>query len=153
MFANRVRESRKKMGKTQQEIADFVGISRTYLSMIENGKANMTFALRVKLAQMLGISPGYDEVVPENTAELLCDKNTIFLELVKAKALFKFYENWTSKLGLDYVLATAFVVPESALPDTIGALDIWADELVGYAVDEYPRPEWFDERWNEKHKA
>ena len=38
-LGNKIRERRKEKGLSQSDLAGMVGISRTYLSMIENGKA------------------------------------------------------------------------------------------------------------------
>ena len=51
----RVRCSREERGLTQQSLADVIGIDRTYLSGIENGRRNVSFENLVRLARGLGI--------------------------------------------------------------------------------------------------
>ena len=51
----RVRSSREERGLTQQSLADVIGIDRTYLSGIENGRRNVSFENLVRLARGLGI--------------------------------------------------------------------------------------------------
>ena len=51
----RVRSSREKRGLTQQSLADVIGIDRTYLSGIENGRRNVSFENLVRLARGLDI--------------------------------------------------------------------------------------------------
>ena len=55
-FGDRVRTARKNEGLKQAELADKVGISRTYLSQIEQGRArNLSLRLAQKLSEKLGI--------------------------------------------------------------------------------------------------
>jgi transcriptional regulator with XRE-family HTH domain len=44
-----LREAREHLGKTQQEMADFLGISRNYVTMIEGGDKPFSDKLRRKL--------------------------------------------------------------------------------------------------------
>lgn len=61
-FGQRVRQERKEQEYNQQELADRVGISRTYLSQIEQGKAqNLSLRLAQKLSTELGIESPYEE--------------------------------------------------------------------------------------------
>ena len=53
---NRVKEYRKKAGMTQPQAAEKLGISVTYLSLIENGKANLTEGKMRKFAELFGTS-------------------------------------------------------------------------------------------------
>lgn len=52
----RVRELRRRAGETQAETASAVGISRPYLSEVENG-ANVTLAVIYGLAEHFGVTP------------------------------------------------------------------------------------------------
>lgn len=50
-----IKEFRIQQGLTTEELAEIVGISRTYLSQIENGKVNnISTKILVKLASALG---------------------------------------------------------------------------------------------------
>ncbi|WP_103028108.1 helix-turn-helix domain-containing protein [Salinibacter altiplanensis] len=61
-FGKRVQRERKEQGYSQEELADEVGVSRTYLSQIEQGKAqNLSLRLAQKLGTKLGIESPYQE--------------------------------------------------------------------------------------------
>ena len=53
---NNVKHYRKKSKLTQEEVADRIGISVSYLSMIENGKANLTEDKMRKFSELFGVS-------------------------------------------------------------------------------------------------
>lgn len=60
MIAKKLKERREKIGLTQGDIADMVGISRQYYNHLENGYYNNPSALLLKkLADALKISIGY----------------------------------------------------------------------------------------------
>ena len=42
---------------TQQELADASGLERTYISLIENGRQNLTIEAALKIANALDIQP------------------------------------------------------------------------------------------------
>lgn len=61
-FGKRVRQERKNQGYNQEELADKVEISRTYLSQIEQGKAqNLSLRLAQQLSTELGIESPYQQ--------------------------------------------------------------------------------------------
>lgn len=49
--------ARIKKGLTQDELCEMVGIGRTTLSQLEQGKANPKLTLMKKLSKALGVSP------------------------------------------------------------------------------------------------
>lgn len=55
-FGARIRELREREGLTQQKLALMIGIDRTYLSGIENGKRNVSFDNLVKIACGLDVT-------------------------------------------------------------------------------------------------
>lgn len=66
-FGSRVRERREQEGWTQETLAQKVGISRTYLSKIEQGRAtNLSLRLAEELNTTLGLEVAVqaDESVP-----------------------------------------------------------------------------------------
>lgn len=64
-FGSRVRRERKSQGYSQEELADEVEISRTYLSQIEQGKAqNLSLRLAQRLSTKLGIESPYQKEKP-----------------------------------------------------------------------------------------
>jgi transcriptional regulator with XRE-family HTH domain len=56
-LAKNVRRLRTKIGMTQEELAEYVGIYRTYLSRIESGQANPSLSVIIALASALETSP------------------------------------------------------------------------------------------------
>lgn len=53
-MANKVRERREELGKTQDWLADKVGISRRYVIKIEKEQVNPSVELAKKIAHWLG---------------------------------------------------------------------------------------------------
>ena len=51
---NRIRELRKAMGSSQEDLATAVGVSRQTIIAIENDKYDPTLALAMRLARHLG---------------------------------------------------------------------------------------------------
>ena len=61
-FGENVRTERKKQGYSQEDLAAKVDISRTYLSQIEQGRAqNLSLRLAQRLSTVLGIKSPYQE--------------------------------------------------------------------------------------------
>ena len=58
VLGSQVRRIRKKVGLSQDVVAEHCGIFRTYLSRIENGTANPTVTVLVALASTLGVDVG-----------------------------------------------------------------------------------------------
>lgn len=54
-FNKLIKQKREEKKLTQQEVADAVGITRSYLSDIENGRYNPSFKKSIELATFLGI--------------------------------------------------------------------------------------------------
>ena len=52
-----VYRQRMELGISQEDLADQVGLDRTYVSGIERGIRNPTFLVLLRLAQVLGVSP------------------------------------------------------------------------------------------------
>lgn len=55
-FGTTLASLRKQKGITQEELADAVGLHRTYIGFIEQGKRNPSIANINKIAKALGIS-------------------------------------------------------------------------------------------------
>ena len=55
-FGIRVRELREKTRLSQERFADAIGVGRSHMGMIENGRANPTLDIIVKIANGLDIS-------------------------------------------------------------------------------------------------
>jgi transcriptional regulator with XRE-family HTH domain len=56
---DRVREIREKRGMTQEKLADAAGISKSFLSEIENDKSNVGAQILLRVANALGASVDY----------------------------------------------------------------------------------------------
>lgn len=56
-FGARVRELRKKVGFSQEELGDRASLHRTYISGIERGERNISLLNLVKVARALEILP------------------------------------------------------------------------------------------------
>lgn len=78
-LGERVRDTRRDQGKTQAELADEVGTSQSAISQIEAGERSPTYDMIRRLADALGVAPGYlmggsvrgedvDELSPEEEA-------------------------------------------------------------------------------------
>lgn len=52
---NNIRELRKKLNLTQEELAKTLGVTRQTINSIENNKYNPTLELAMKLAKTLGV--------------------------------------------------------------------------------------------------
>jgi transcriptional regulator with XRE-family HTH domain len=55
-FGQKMAAARKKKGFTQEKLADVVGLHRTYIGFIEQGKRNPSIGNIYKIAKPLGIS-------------------------------------------------------------------------------------------------
>jgi transcriptional regulator with XRE-family HTH domain len=55
-FGNRVRNRRKQLGMSQEELAAHADVHRTYIGMIERGEKNITLHNIVKICKALDIS-------------------------------------------------------------------------------------------------
>lgn len=55
-FGEKVREERRKLGLSQEELASRAGVHRTYIGMIERAEKNITLENIEKIANALKIS-------------------------------------------------------------------------------------------------
>ena len=55
-FGGRLRQLRKKKGLTQVELADYLGLRRTYISDLERGKRNVSLLTLEIIARGFGLS-------------------------------------------------------------------------------------------------
>ena len=64
----RIRDQRKKMGMTQEELAERLCVKKATISMYENDKVDIKSSIVVELAELLGTTTGYlmnNEVVAD----------------------------------------------------------------------------------------
>lgn len=55
-----LKEERERSGKTLQEVADIIGVSKPYYWQVENGKRGLSYELAVKISNVFGKTP--DEI-------------------------------------------------------------------------------------------
>ena len=60
-FGRALRMRRKKLGYTQQFLADFSGFSVTFISDLEHGKATAELEKSIRLANLLGLDLNFTE--------------------------------------------------------------------------------------------
>ena len=58
-FGIRIREGREKMGLTQEELAEKVGVSKQHICRIETGYRTCSYDLLLKISDVLGASTDY----------------------------------------------------------------------------------------------
>jgi len=56
LVGKRVRELRNSIGISQEELADIVGLARTYITSVECGKRNISIVNIEKLAKALNVT-------------------------------------------------------------------------------------------------
>ena len=68
-LGKRVKRLRKEQGIKQTELADSLGISYQYMSMIETGKRQLSLSLLVDLANRLGANQDMQDILEDCTPE------------------------------------------------------------------------------------
>ena len=56
-FGSRLRELRKRAGLSQEDLADLVGLHRTYIGGVERGERNVGLLNLLRLARAFRVSP------------------------------------------------------------------------------------------------
>jgi y4mF family transcriptional regulator len=64
-----LRDARRKRGWTQRELSEAVGVSRAWVSMVENGKTSVEFDLVIGAFHALGYSASVQPAITEASAE------------------------------------------------------------------------------------
>lgn len=54
-FGQKVREERRKLGLSQEQLAEEAGLHRTYIGMIERAEKNLTLENIARIAKALGL--------------------------------------------------------------------------------------------------
>jgi putative transcriptional regulator len=57
MIREKLKRIREDSGKTHQEVADLIGITKPYYWQIENGKRGLSYDLAVKIAAVFEMKP------------------------------------------------------------------------------------------------
>lgn len=71
-LGKRIREERKKSNLTQEQLAELINVSTTYVGFIERGERSITLDKLVNIATALGISVDYllrDSVTVNSSAQ------------------------------------------------------------------------------------
>lgn len=71
-LGKRIREERKKLNFTQEQLAELINVSTTYVGFIERGERSLTLDKLIKIANTLGISVDYllqDSVTDDSSAQ------------------------------------------------------------------------------------
>lgn len=68
-FGLKIRECRKRIGLSQEQLADQTDIHRTYIGGIERGERNPTLLMMLRLAQALQVDPSDLLKDPEETVD------------------------------------------------------------------------------------
>jgi transcriptional regulator with XRE-family HTH domain len=58
VFARRVREERKRLGISQEELADRVQVHRTFMGAVERAETNISIDNIARISAALGVSAG-----------------------------------------------------------------------------------------------
>jgi transcriptional regulator with XRE-family HTH domain len=66
ILGRNVREQRKRLGKSQEELALDSGMKRSYLSDLERGTRNPSIKAVARLAEALGVEPAALLIVPRD---------------------------------------------------------------------------------------
>ena len=71
---NRIKELRESLGKSQGELAKDLGLSRNYISLVENGNRNLSEQSQKVLCSLYNVN---EEWLKSGTGEMFCqiDKN------------------------------------------------------------------------------
>ena len=83
---NRIKELRESLGKSQGELAKDLGLSRNYISLVENGNRNLSEQSQKVLCSLYNVN---EEWLKSGTGEMFCqiDKNDeiskLFGEVIK----------------------------------------------------------------------
>ena len=82
-FGRRIREERKKLGMTQEKLAEDVNLSTAYIGQIERGERSPTPENVVAIANRLGVTVDYllsDSVEPDGSLAL-----NLWLQLMEGR--------------------------------------------------------------------
>lgn len=70
-LGKRIREERKKSNLTQEQLAELINVSATYVGLIERGERSLTLDKLINIANVLGISVDYllsDSITADDSA-------------------------------------------------------------------------------------
>lgn len=58
-LGNRIRSERKKLNLTQEQLAELINVSTTYVGLVERGERSITLSKLIQVANSLGVSVDY----------------------------------------------------------------------------------------------
>lgn len=71
-LGKRIREERTKLNLTQEQLAELVNVSTTYIGFVERGERSLTLSKLIKVANALGVSVDYllaDSILTETSSQ------------------------------------------------------------------------------------
>lgn len=79
-LGQRIRAQRKKLNLTQEQLAEKINVSTTYMGFVERGERSITLGKLTVLANVLGVSVDYllSDTVPSNASS----KEVLWLQLL-----------------------------------------------------------------------
>lgn len=95
---NRLKEIRKKIGLTQEELAAKANVSQAHIANIERGKRSLDFELAQKLARALGCR-AYELLPLEEQPESLTAEEQEILRIFRKSKTANTDETTTTKAG------------------------------------------------------
>ena len=84
MSKNRVRELRKKLGLTQVELAEKIGVTQTAIYKLETGASDLDTKWMKKISDVLGVKP-YELLPKEWQPQEITEEEKQLLELFRKK--------------------------------------------------------------------
>lgn len=84
MSKNRVRELRKKLGLTQVELAEKIGVTQTAIYKLETGASDLDTKWMKKISDALGVKP-YELLPKEWQPQEITEEEKQILELFRKK--------------------------------------------------------------------
>ena len=105
LTGSRIRERRSIAGFRQAELARHVGISASYLNLIEHNRRRIGGKLLVDIAQALGVEPsmlteGAEAALIASLREAAEDMNTVVAETDKADEFARRFPGWAEVLEI-----------------------------------------------------
>lgn len=96
LIGKRIKQARKDMNKTQDDLAEILEVSNSYISRIERGTTKLSLELLIKISTFLDIEPSYiltgsisssDDYLRNDIVDMLkgcsSDKIKLIVEVIK----------------------------------------------------------------------
>ena len=101
VIGKRIKQARKDNNKTQEDLAEFLNISNSYISRIERGTTKLSLELLIKICTYLNVEPSYvltgsiyssDDYLRNDVVDMLkgCSSEKIKLIVEVIKPIIKY---------------------------------------------------------------